>query len=264
MKKILVPTDFSPIAKNAVQYTLSLAKIFQSEVIIFHAEDFPLEELASNKEEIDEKMLSHDMVDIKYMTSSRAFNSLLINEIVKENHIGLIVMATIGEDAPAEKVFFGRNATEIAEHAICPVLILPPVYKFSPIEKIVYASDLHFIDEEISKVIALAKLLGTPVEILFVSPVFPDLKDVEKMDMPKKLEEIKKKHNFTDINYSVEKTKKDNQFEKGVTEFMNRHDHDLLIMFHNHDTDFEELISTSNTEKMISGIKTPLVIYPKK
>lgn len=263
MKKILVPTDFSPIAKNSIHYALSLAKLFKSELIIFHAENVPANDLLIYKEEVDEKMLTDNISEISYLTSSKKFNSLSLNEIVQTNNIGLIVMSTIGEDVSADKILFGRNAVEIAEHSVCPVLIIPSDYKYSTIDKLIYASDLHFIDDEIIKVIALAKLLGTSIEILFVSPIFPDLGDVEKIDFPLKLEEIKQKHNFNSISYTIEKTDSDNQFVKGIISFMSRHDHDLLIMFHNHDTDFEALISTSHTEKIIKEIKIPLLIYPK-
>lgn len=263
MKKILVPTDFSPLAKNSVLYALSLAKLFKSELIIFHSDNFPLDELSVYKEEVDEKMLTDHIGEISYMSSSKMFNSLTLNEVVQTNNIGLIVMTTNDEDVDPQKIFFGRNATEIAEHAVCPVLIIPSNYKYSTIDKLIYASDLHFIDQEIIKVIALAKLLGTSIEILFVSPIFPDLKDVEKMDFQKKLEQLKQKHNFNEISYTVEKTKRDNQFISGITEFLSRHDHDLLIMFHNHDTDFEEMVSSSHTEQMVEQMKIPLLIYPK-
>ncbi|MGB5203615.1 MAG: universal stress protein, partial [Eudoraea sp.] len=36
MKKILVPTDFSPVADNALQYAIEMAAGFKSEIYLYH------------------------------------------------------------------------------------------------------------------------------------------------------------------------------------------------------------------------------------
>jgi nucleotide-binding universal stress UspA family protein len=53
MKKILIPTDFSECAINAVQYGVELAKVFNAEIILCHSFSVPLpgitDTLAKNK-----------------------------------------------------------------------------------------------------------------------------------------------------------------------------------------------------------------------
>src|ERR1700751_2788397 len=42
MDTILVPTDFSPAADNAVEYAVELAKHFNARIILVHAFSFPV------------------------------------------------------------------------------------------------------------------------------------------------------------------------------------------------------------------------------
>ena len=42
MKTILVPTDFSNISKNAINYAVELAKLTKSKIILFHAFYVPI------------------------------------------------------------------------------------------------------------------------------------------------------------------------------------------------------------------------------
>lgn len=42
MKRILVPTDFSPQAENALKVAAQLAKKYDSEIFLLHLLDLPL------------------------------------------------------------------------------------------------------------------------------------------------------------------------------------------------------------------------------
>ena len=261
MKKILLPTDFTEIAHNATRYALSIAKTLKAEIVFFHADQHNSEDLHKLKEEVSKALIGTQSIKASYISSHKQFNSLIVNDIVKTNNIDLVVIGTTGEAASLEKRIFGRNTTDITEHSDCPVISVPFNYKSSEIKNIAYASDLNFIDMEISQVIDLAKLLNATIEIFHVSPTFPDLGNAESMNVQQKIEQIKLK--YAKINYSVETTKHDNETYKGITSFISHHNTDLLVMFHNHVSAFDEFFATSNTDKIISHLKTPVLIYPK-
>jgi nucleotide-binding universal stress UspA family protein len=261
MKIILVPTDFSAIADNATHYALSLAKRFKGEVLIFHADEKNPNDLNKLKTEVDK--IHSGQVKVGFLFSPNHLSSITVNDVVKEHNVDLIVMGTSGEAATLEKKIFGRNTTDISEHANCPVVAVPAGYTYSGITKIAYASDLNFLDKEIGKVIGLAQLLNAAVDVFHVSPVFPDLGNSEKMNVQQKLEQIKDKYDFKKINYSVEKTKRDNQIPEGIACFIDYGDADLLVMFHNHVSAFDEFISNSSTAKVIAHTKTPILVFPK-
>lgn len=264
MKKILVPTDFSPIANNAVHYALSLSKIFKSEVLIFHASAKDERDLHMLREGVEKFTGMVPGLKVNYISSHKHFSSVTINEFVSAQKIDFIVMGTSGDDAPFEKTLFGQETSEIAEHANCPVIAIPPQYKFGPVKNIAYACDLNFIDNEAGDVVHFAKKLEAYIELFHVTPVFPDLGDTAKINMEEKLGEIKRKYNYDYMHYSVERTNSDNQIIEGISSFLEECKADMLVMFHHHDTIFEEFISTSNTAKIIADLKIPLLIFPRK
>lgn len=263
MKKILVPTDFSPVANNAVQYAVKLSGSLQSEVIIYHADQGDRESITALKKEVNKTVSAHKHIEVGYILSRKQFSSINVNDIIKDSDVDLIIMGTSTEYIPLEKKLFGKNTVEIAGHVSCPVIAVPDGYKFSGIKNIAYASDLNFIDKEIDSVINLAKMVNASIEIFHVSPVFPDLGDVEKINMSQKLGQIKQKFNFDNIHYEIEKTKNDNEVVKGISNFVDLNNVDLLVMFHDHVSALNEFLSTSTIEKVIPDIKIPLLVFPK-
>jgi nucleotide-binding universal stress UspA family protein len=263
MKKILVPTDFSEIARQATQFAISVAKHTGAGLIFFHADLYSENnELRKLKEEATKVSLSNPAVKTEFVVSDKLFNSLSIKDIFKDS-IDLIVIGTSGESADISKKLFGTNTSEIIEDINFPVIAVPGNYQYNGIQKIAYASDLSKLEHETAKVIDFAKRFNAAVEIFHVSPVFPDLGDVEKMDIPGKVQQLKEKHGYSAISYFVEKTPHDNQTGKGIKSFLSHHNSDLLVLFHNNREGLDRFISSSETEKSVSHIKTPLLIFPK-
>jgi nucleotide-binding universal stress UspA family protein len=263
MKKIVVPTDFSEIAHNATQFAISVAKHTGAEIIFFHADlHNGSDELRKLKEEAAKVSLSNRSVKTEFVASDKLFNSITIKDIFKGS-IDLIVIGTSAENADISKKLFGTNTSEIIEDINCPVIAVPANYQYKGIQKIAYASDLSMLEHETAKVIDFAKHFNAAVEIFHVSPVFPDLGDVEKLDIPGKVQQLKEKHGYSTINYFVEKTPHDNQIGKGIKSLLSHHNSDLLVLFHNNREGFDRFISSSENENLVNLIKKTLLIFPK-
>jgi len=263
MKKIVIPTDFSEIAKNAAQFAISIARHTGAELIFFHADlHRESDELRKLKEETAKVSLSNPAVKTGFIVSDKLFNSLTIKDIFN-NSVDLIIIGTSGEKADISKKLFGTNTSEIIEDINCAVISIPADCHYKDIQKIAYASDLSKLDHEVAKVIDFARLFNAIIEVFHVSPVFPDLGDVEKMDVHSKIEQLKHEHGYSAIKYFVEETSHDNQIDKGIKSFLLHHQSDLLVLFHNNVEGIDRFISSSETEKSVSQIKTPLLIFPK-
>jgi nucleotide-binding universal stress UspA family protein len=262
MSRILVPTDFTEIAHHALRYAISLAKVLKHEVVILHADQHDDKDLDRLMEEVNSNVTDAS-INVTYIMSHKHFSSITVNDIVTEYRIALIVMGSAGRDADAEKQLFGTNGSEIAEHAKCPVICLPPEFEYTPIKKIAYASDLVSIDREIGRIIEYARALSASVEVFHVAPVFPDLGHTEKMDVQAKIEKIKEEYQFSEIQYEVEKTKHDNEILKGILSFIWRKDVDVLVMYHNHLSAIDEFFASSNISKVLTQIEVPLLVFHK-
>lgn len=157
IKKILIPTDFSELSLYAVDYAVSIAKIHNSDIHLFHV----IEELLTmavpgdfylNTEEIIQREV--DMLAIKSKQISELASSLenkhqikfsthvefgrshrVLTDYANENKFDLIVMSTHGVSGFREFVI-GSNAVRIISEANCPVLSIQNKISENGIRKI--------------------------------------------------------------------------------------------------------------------------------
>jgi len=142
-----VPVDFSPCSEEAYRTALSLARIFQAELILLHVIDTKsLEALNTlglalpSQEAGQKKRLSHQarlhcrrflaMEDAKGVSVRRiVLEGSPFVEIVRtarSEKVDLVVMGSYGGfTSNVEKIFFGSTAERVVRTAGCPVLCVP-------------------------------------------------------------------------------------------------------------------------------------------
>src|SRR5690349_4051616 len=129
MKKILVPTDFSDCAANALDFAIQSAKLLPATITLLHAFDLPgsmyTDYMGVNREfrqiqwNEDEKRLAdmkesigkmHDIkVDTRLITAPL---KIAIDDISKSEEYDLIIMGTLGASGLKEKLW-GSNTADI-------------------------------------------------------------------------------------------------------------------------------------------------------
>jgi len=153
LKKILIPTDFSRCAQQALPQALYLAEKYQAELhqlhaIVLHAEDphnpafhFPnLEEIHSRLKELaSQKMLAEleaqqaNLPTIQSVQMRGITAAAVILEYAQDNDIDLIVMGTHGRRG-LEHLLLGSVAEEVIRLASCPVLTIREKKQAMPVE----------------------------------------------------------------------------------------------------------------------------------
>lgn len=157
MKKILVPTDFSPASKNAGRVAVKLAAKMKFEIILYHAYT-PLENpfvdsrdirsaynerscknLLNRLNRLRKKMLNKfDMLKISTVLD----NSPLIPGILRtinQSQINFIIMGTQGASG-IKKTILGSNTASLINKASIPVLMVPHKYKTEQLNRVVFAT----------------------------------------------------------------------------------------------------------------------------
>ncbi len=136
-KKILNPVDGSEHSKRATQYSIELAKQFDSKIILLHCHaKFPvvlaephfqnaINEIMKNSEELIkpfEDLLEDSGVEyeIRILEGSPANN---IDTVVNVEKIDLIVMGSRGV-GNFEGLFLGSVAHQVLHKVQCPVFII--------------------------------------------------------------------------------------------------------------------------------------------
>lgn len=125
MKKLLVPTDFSEEAENALKVAAQLAKKYGSEIFLTHLLELPLNQVdaLSHHSELPEavffmklahkkfeEVLAKDYLDGITVHETVDFNQSFsgIADTAKQNHVDLIVMGSHGASGFKE-MFIGAQ-----------------------------------------------------------------------------------------------------------------------------------------------------------
>lgn len=158
MKNILVPTDFSDNARNALQYAVQLAKLFDSRLTLLHTFNVPrrtdilvsLDDIMQKDAEQEMDTLSRQ-IPAEVRRETRVMKGDTVKTIAAfagQIDADLIVMGTQGASG-LEQVFIGSVTGGVLRQTDIPLLAIPEGYAYRPVEKIVLAlAGLHLADPQ--------------------------------------------------------------------------------------------------------------------
>ena len=189
-KRILIPTDFSKNALNAIRYTIDLYAKLNCDFYFLNV--FSFDKYTTNNLSIPEegsaayeqakedcennfvKLLDtlalhpENLKHNYYIESSYSFLSEAIQKIITEKDIDLVAMGTKGATG-SKGVLFGSNTVMAMEKIReCPVLAIPEHVSFMSPKEIVFPTDFKdaFKRSEFRYLIELAKMHSAEIAIL--------------------------------------------------------------------------------------------------
>ncbi len=270
MNTILVPVDFSRYSANSLEFACAIAAKTGAKIILHHSfasaatpfintppADYLQRYEEEQKSKITEKLdnfvreYAHFLCGcpIEYsVVKGTPADSILNTAAVLKPEI--IVMGTKGHDA-VEEIFMGGVTAEVTEKADCPIMTVPRNAKFKGFNKVVYATDFDLDDVIILDFLQrLAKLFRSEIACLHVSTS-------EKTSEEKKMQE---RFIFAPLDNIRLNIVKDKTFDKGVDQFIEKHETDLLVMLKQKRNFFERLFTMSKSQKMALHSTVPLLI----
>lgn len=234
MKKIFVPTDFSKISENALNYACQLALKTESEIFLLNIQSLPANDDASMAVELIKsieqsakerlKTIADDIKSkfegVKLSTHfSFGIPSITIKEYLESGNFVYVVMGTRGTTG-ADRFLFGSVAESVSKHSPCPVIIIEGDHKFENIRKIAVPVDIKYKFNElhnvVRKIVDFAKNFNAEVSWFYVNTGKSEIEPIHFV-----LEDGKK------INIEIFKAE---TVEKGVTKYCKNHDIELLII----------------------------------
>ena len=150
MRKILVPTDFSAISDNALQFACNVAHQIKGEIFLLNIQSLPANddaamaiELIKTIEESDKEKLATmaEALKIKYpglkIETHFAFGipSLTIKEYLETKTFDFVVMGTRSASG-MDKFLFGSVAESVSKHSPCPVIIVHADQTYKPVKHV--------------------------------------------------------------------------------------------------------------------------------
>lgn len=175
MPKILVPTDFSPAAENALDFACQMASVGNQEIVLLHIVSSHTEKLLAkkgkSKSELDDYMselCEHANNEHAVAVTAKITEGSLISSIVdaaSEHDIEWLLMGTHGTRG-IRQALFGADALKIAEKCPVPVLTVPDKADVSKgINRILFPFGGHEnFDNKVDAVAELAQHFNAEVE----------------------------------------------------------------------------------------------------
>ncbi len=280
IQRILVPTDFSPLAATAFAYALRLADDLDAELQLLHAVYPPvaMAEIPSAHNQLAGQLLEsaeNSLVEFANKGLAMVGDQLknvpvvhkmvemggavpLIKNIAAEGHFDLVIMATHGADSFWDKLF-GTNAAGVLQNAPCPVLVIPPKTIYKRPGLLCYATDLNGHDV----------LFGKEVVELFF-PLLPDLhflhvsEELEDYDRPLDFELILDLYQRQNVPFQVDCTAiEEKNVAAAILDFAQNIEAELLVMSRPHYGLFEQLFHKSYTREVVMQSPLPLLVLPR-
>lgn len=271
MKTIIIPTDFSPAATNAVNYGVDMALAIDASVFLLHVYNIPIaygdvpvalisvDEMKNAAEDNIERLRQ----DLQHITSGKLqinaetrLGSVVdeLEELCNEMQPFAVVMGTSGSSA-VERTLFGSNTLKAIKHLSCPVICVPVGKEYgNGIRKIGLACDFREVAES-TPVAEIKEFVKEFHAQLFVLNVDHNDKHFEA-DTPEQsvllhtaLEEVHPEYHFI--------THKD--IEEGIKEFAEQNNLDLVIAIPKKHKLLEGLFKKSSTKQLVFESHVPVM-----
>lgn len=274
MKKILIPTDFSKISKNATRYILQMYSESEKEqkpsFTLYHSFHIPnvpsggigLAMSTSDSMEKSKNILEKELDYWRKEYPDFAIDSQFemgsveskIQDLTAETDIDLIVVGSL-DVSGIDRWLLKTSAIDIAKNAEVPVMVIPEEIQYKPIDKAIFAADF-------TKLSILPSLRPIKHLLRTMKPKLTMLQIQESSSEEKKENNAIK--NFLDQYFAQIQLKHDELKADHVAEnlesYFERNNADLMILFDRDRNLFEQLFHTDLTKKMIWQGSIPLLV----
>ncbi len=266
----LVPTDFSPISRNAAIYAVNMAAKVHARVRLLSVIEMDTSEVVlRNWAKLERQMRRSAMESLgKMQAELRASTGTkvpidcdiaygipkhqAISDYAEEEKISVIVMGTKGA-AGMKKIFSGSNTTQLIGATKVPTVAVPGKASFVALKRMVYASDLKNVAAETKVISKVASLFHSEIMILHCLPAKAP-RTVNKHLAA----DLVKRVRYSSISYH--QVYSDN-IDKAIASFLEHAKADILVMF-THELDFyDKLFGKSVTRSVAFQTHVPLLVF---
>jgi len=272
MKQILVATDFSNSASNAMEYAMALAKTLDMEICAIHAilptegvdnnmyNAFFIKDYYNNKRQALKEWVStytskdeYKGIEVSTLCEVGLVKTV-ISKYIDEHHVELLVMGVTGSTGISGIV--GSNASTLVSIIKIPTLIIPLESKFSKTPVITLATDYEtrMSADDVNALNEMVLAFGSEkMQVLYVGEK-SEIKHLETGES--RLQELIK-HSELEFNY----INKSNPLT-GIMDFIESHHTDILCLVKHHHNVVYRLFNKSTVNRVINkSVKAILVLH---
>jgi nucleotide-binding universal stress UspA family protein len=275
MKKVILPTDFSYNAYNAISYAMNLLKdeeatfyllntytpaIYQTEYLLHSPGQIGLGDIyqseSINQLEELQKQLQKEFKNPKHTIITHSAFNILVDEVssmVANEEADMVIMGTQGATG-AKEIFLGTHTVHVIKKATCPVIAIPADFDYETPIEILFPTDFEvaYSEEQLKALLDLAELHKSRIHVIHISSGY-DLTEIQSENKAK-LEKILEKipHLFHDLP--------NQEIITGINNFQLKNKMNMLVMIQNKHTFLESLFIEPVIKKIGFHVSIPFMV----
>lgn len=280
MAHIIVPTDFSENAYNALFYATRLYPNEACKIKLVHSfesqfsgstsridigrneqlydaleeEAFMRLEKEKNRIILDSEGISV-MVDI--VTSAQPLFKI-VNKLIVDTNVDFVVMGTKGASGLKE-VFLGTQAVKLIKKVKpIPIFVVPQQADFRVPDKVAYATDLK-IDYAQYSLEIIKEVMHSHNSKLYITHIYNQMSPEQTVETNYR----KLKQKLLDVEYTTHWLSSDTKMEDSLGTFIQKHGINLLVLMYHKSGFLKRLFKKSFVEKASFRSEIPILILPE-
>ncbi len=280
MKRILVPTDFSSQAENALKVAAQIAKRFNGEIFLLHMLELPMQLVGtaasgsavsgSSSQNLPEalyfmklaKKRFAEMMSLPFLKGVKVYETVEFHEAfegimeVSEQHdCDLIVMGSHGAKGFKE-MFIGSNTEKVVRNAEIPVLVIKNDHPVFDIENFVFATDCEMETQHtFSEAVKFAESIDAKLHLVYINTPnnFKTSKDAQDC-----LEDFIKEGNHENVSVNIYN---DTTVEKGILNFARSMNAGLIGIGTHGRKGLSHFFNGSISEDLVNHANQPVITF---
>jgi len=272
MKKILVPTDFSTQAENALKVAAQLARKHHCEIYLLHILEIPLHKVdaLTSYNNLPEAVYFMKLAHKQFeeLKAKDYLKNLIVHEkvefqeifkgvfhVCKKESIDLIVMGSNGENGLME-MLIGSNTEKVVRTSETPVMVVKKEHPVFKPKHFVFASDFNEETKKpFEKALEFATIFGAKMHLLMVNT--PN-NFITTEDAQSRMKAFITSFDF--INYSLN-VHNEVTIEKGIMQFAQSIKADLIGMSTHGRQGISHFFNGSVSEDLVNHAKRPVMTF---
>jgi nucleotide-binding universal stress UspA family protein len=269
MRNILVPTDFSEQATNALEVAIEIGKLNKAEITLLHVIDLPapvapinavgdyvspfednlylFQLMESSKTQLNQIKSDYESSGVTIhskITPGNIFNS--IEQEIEEGKTELVIMGSKGSSG-IDEILIGSNTEKVVRRVKCPVLTVKQKMNPFVVKDIIFATNLAEDQGLVLKHIKrFQDLFKATIHLVTInSPSnFEDTKSLKR-----KMDDFVQRYQLKDFTTNIYNSK---DKEQGIINFAEEINANIIAMGTHGRTGFAHLINGSVAEDVVN------------
>lgn len=269
MKKILLPTDFSKNARNAIKYAVD---VFGKDSIYYlvnifrepHATSSSLVSIVDILQKTSEESLVREKKKMEALFPSLDLNieviskygdtTTVINNLADDKDVDFVVMGTKGASGIKE-VLLGSVTADVIQKVVRPLIAVPDRCSFTGYEKMGFAADLREIKNHdcLIPMVNFAKDFNSAIEIVTIQDEVVYASEEEAL-VGLEIHDI-----LREVEHSFVRRESEDVIE-GIEAYMHEDNPDLMVLIPRKTKFWDRVFKISVTKKIALHADVPLLI----